>query len=141
MSGASERLGSRKRSKSRSYSSGSTWLSLQDVADEGAARRAAGAGGNAVLDGEAHEVADDEEVAGEAHPADDAQLVFEPVLDRPARRVAVALAQPFVAEFAQVIFRLLVVRRREDGEVALLEVELDVDSRRRSPGCVARPLA
>ena len=62
---------------------------LQHVADHGAASRAAGAARDAVLDGEAHEVPDDQEIAGEAHPADDAQFVLQPVehcLRRACRR-------------------------------------------------------
>ncbi len=51
--------------------------------------------------------------------------MFEPFEHRRRRRIAVALAQPGVAQLAQVVLRLLVVRRREDGEVARLEVEFD----------------
>ena len=111
---------------------------LEDVADQGAAGRAAGAGRDAVLQGEAHEVPDDEEIAGEAHPADDAQLVLQPVPRRLRRVVAVALAQPLLAQLAQVVLRLLAVGRREDGEVPGLEVELESRSRRRFPGCARR---
>ena len=40
------------------------------------------------LEGEAHEVPDDQEIAGKAHPADDAQLVFEPVAALPCDGLA-----------------------------------------------------
>ena len=101
---------------------------LEDVADHGAARRAAGAGRDLVLHGETHEIADDEEVAGEAHPADDVQLVLQPVENGLRRLLAVAVAQAGLAQLAEVVFRRLAVRRREDGEVARLEVEVDVNA-------------
>jgi hypothetical protein len=99
---------------------------LQDVADQRPAGRAAGAARDALLHREAHEVPDDQEVAGEAHPADDAQLVLQPVAHRLGRRLAVALAQAGLAQLPQVRLRGLLRRRREDGEVALLEVQFDV---------------
>ena len=61
-----------------------------DRAAAGAARRAR----DAVLAGEADEVPDDEEVAREAHPADDVELVFEPLARRLGRFGAVAIDQP-----------------------------------------------
>ena len=75
------------------------------------ARRAAGAGRDAVLDGEADEVPDDEEVAGEAHPADDAEFVFEPVRGAASDGlVAVALVQARLAQLAQVVLGRLPAR-------------------------------
>ena len=40
--------------------------------------------GMPLLDGEADEVPDDEEIAGETHPANDAEFVFEPFVPRTA---------------------------------------------------------
>ena len=58
---------------------------LEHVADEGAAGRAAGQRGDASLAGVADEVPDDQEVRGEPHPVDDAQLVVEPLADLAGR--------------------------------------------------------
>ena len=105
---------------------------LQDVADDGAARGAAGAGGDVLADGEADEIPDDEEIARKAHLADDAELVFEPFL-RDCHACcasggvrAVAFLQADLAQFAQVFFGRLLLGRREDREVPFLEIELDV---------------
>ena len=78
ISGASRRLSSRNRSKSRSYSSGQTWLRYKRVGHQRADARAAGRGRNALRPGEAHEVPHDEEVVGEAQLVDHVQLALQP---------------------------------------------------------------
>src|SRR5205814_1052271 len=98
---------------------------LEDVGDDGPAGRTAGAGRDAALPGETDEVPDDKEIAGEAHPADDLQLVVEPVHGGRGRRVAVALAQAQLAQLAEEGFGLFPSGRGEDGEVPSLEVQLD----------------
>src|SRR5439155_10351432 len=67
---------------------------LEHVADERAARRAAGAGRNALADRETDEIPDDEKVAGEAHAADDVQLMMEALERRLGlRRIALREAR------------------------------------------------
>ena len=102
---------------------------VEHIADDRPAAGATGACRDAVLAGEADEVPDDQEVAREPHSADDAELVFEPGFhgSRPGC-VAVAFFQAVRAQLTQISLGLLAARRRENGEVALLEVELDVDA-------------
>ena len=86
MSGIDLRPGLRKRSKSRSLASGSRSVIVEGVGDDRAGRRAAArADGDAVLLGVADEVPDDQEVGGEAHLLDHAELELEP-LERLGRR-------------------------------------------------------
>ena len=66
---------------------------LEQVAHQGAAGRAAGQRGDAPLAGVADEVPDDQEVRGEPHPVDDAQLVVEALAHLGAGVVAVPVAQ------------------------------------------------
>ena len=81
MSGIDLRPGLRKRSKSRSLASGSMSVIVERVGDDRAGgRAAAGADGDAVLLGVADEVPDDQEVGGEAHLLDHAELELEPLL-------------------------------------------------------------
>src|SRR6516164_7169597 len=101
---------------------------LQYEANHRAAGRTAGAGRDASLPSEADEVPDDEEVTGEAHTADDVQLVVESGLRLWRRRVAVALEQSFITQGTEVRFRLLCIGWHENGEMARVEVEVDRDA-------------
>src|SRR5207248_2506362 len=57
----------------------------QDVADKGTAGGAARSRRDPLFDGKAHEVRHDEEIAGKAHPANDAKLMLEPVANELGR--------------------------------------------------------
>src|SRR5262249_17874220 len=98
---------------------------LQNITDDGAAGGTAGAGRDAVLARKADKIPDDEEIAGKTHSADDAQLMIEPIHGSLGWRFAVAIAQPGLAQLAQVIFCRFLAGRRENREMALLEIQLD----------------
>ena len=78
ISGASRRLSSRNRSKSRSYSNGQTWLKIEGVGDQRPHARSAGRGLNALRAGEPHEIPHDQEVVGEPQLVDHVQFAFQP---------------------------------------------------------------
>ncbi len=88
---------------------------------------------DARLPGEADQVPHDEEVGGEAHVPDDAELVVEPFDHLVGERRPVALPRPFHRQVAQVGGRALLVgvarepvRDRELREAGLAELDLDV---------------
>ena len=106
---------------------------LQHVTDDRSTSGATRARRNVLRDGEADEVPHDQEIARETHAADDVQLMFEPGLRDFKARVgfrgsvgAIAFQKANLAQLAQVLLRRLFGRRREDGEVPFLEIELDV---------------
>src|SRR5262249_54531469 len=101
---------------------------VEHVADDGATRGTTSTGRDAVLAREAHEVPDDEEIAGKAHARDDAEFVLEPIAHRLRRLLAIPLLQTCLAQFAQVLLAGLLRGRREHWEMPLLEVELNVDA-------------
>src|SRR5437016_4041719 len=74
---------------------------MQDIGDQRAAGRAAGAGRDAVLAREPDEVPDNQEVAGKSHAADDVQLVAETIDGCSRRGIAEAIAQPLPAQLAK----------------------------------------
>ena len=113
-SGIETRSGFRKRSNSRSCSSGSRSVMPSAVGHQRAgARAAARAHRHAVLARPADEVGDDQEVAGEAHLADDLELA------RPARsRYAVRLRRRAGRERARKTARPTRLRRNSLGRHA-----------------------
>ena len=91
-SGMDTRSGFRKRSKSRSNSSGQTSVMPQRVGHQRAGRRAAARSHrDAAVARRLDEVGGDQEVAGVAGARDDVELVVEPLLHLGAQRSAVAL--------------------------------------------------
>ena len=85
------------------------------------------------LTGEADQVPHDEEVGGEAHVPDDAELVVEALDHLRGQRGAVALPCALVGEVAQIRQRPLLVglaaepvRHRELGQARLAELDLHV---------------
>ena len=99
---------------------------VQDVADQGAAGRPARRGRDAALASVADEVPDDQEIRGEAHALDDAQLVVQPLPGRGRRWIAVALAQASLAELLQVLFRTFLLGRLKRGELPLAQAKAAV---------------
>ena len=77
MSGHSPRSSDRKRSNSSSMAIGSTAVIDERVAHRRVGRRAAPLGEDAAGAAEAHDVVDDQEVAGEAEALDERQLAVE----------------------------------------------------------------
>ena len=99
---------------------------VQDVADQGAACRPARRRRDAALASVADEVPDDQEIGGEAHPVDHAQLVVQPLLGRGRRWIAVALAQASLAEFLQVLFRTFLLGCLKRGKLPLAQAKAAV---------------
>ncbi len=81
---------------------------------------------DAVLLRVADEVPDDQEVRGEAHLLDHAELELEPGDGLGRRRVAVAAAQAFGGDAAEHLLGLGPVRRRKARQQQLAEGDLDV---------------
>src|SRR5262249_7942184 len=99
---------------------------LENIADQRPTGGAACPRRDAILVCEAHEVPNDEEIAGKAHAADDVQLVMEPVAGGLRRPVAITLPESLLAQFTQILLGFLPIRRREYGKVPGLEIQLDV---------------
>ena len=99
---------------------------VQDVADQSTACRPARRRRNAALASIADEVPDDQEIGGEAHPIDHAQLVVQPLLGRGRRWIAVALAQAPLAEFLQVLLRTFLLGCLKRGKLPLAQAEAAV---------------
>src|SRR5438552_10452725 len=99
---------------------------LEDVADERAARRAASAGGDAVFPGEANEVPDDQEIAREAHAANDVELVFEPLQRFRLPGGAIAVAYALLTQFPQVNFRSFLRRGHEHRKMPAPKIKIDM---------------
>ena len=81
----------------------------------------------------ADEVPDDEEVGGEAHVADDVELVVDPLAHHVVELVAVAAPGALVGQLAQVLRGACLVAgaadalgHRELGQAGLAQLELDV---------------
>ena len=115
---------------------------LEHVGDDRARRRAAaGADGDAVLLGVADEVPDDQEVGGEAHLLDHAELELHPLDRLGRRRVAVAGAQALAGDPPQHRLRLLAVLGRVARQQQAAELDLELSSARRSPASSGSPPA
>ena len=107
---------------------------VERIGDERTDAGATGGGGDVVLASVADEVPDDEEIVGEAQGVDDVELVVEPFDDwrgqfaiaESLRFFGVAILQADDAEFAEIFGRRFAFGRREVGEVAFAEFELDV---------------
>ena len=100
----------------------------QAVRDAAAAGRAAsGPDPNALVARVADEVPDDEEVRGEAHLRNDAQLVVETFRDRGRHRLAVPPPGALVGEVTEVgVLRVEPCRQREVRQLGLAELDLDL---------------
>src|SRR5262249_8837514 len=101
---------------------------VQQVTDNRSTRRSAGAGWYATLASEAHEIPNDQEVAGETHAADDVKFMFEPSPGcRPRGFVlaAVAFLESGHAQFLEIILRFFRVGRSECRKMPRLEIEVD----------------
>ncbi len=96
---------------------------IQEITDQGSAGRTPGRIGDSMLSGVTNEVPDDQEIRGEAHPVDHAQLMLHPIDGGLRRVLAIAIAKPLLAEFAEVILGRLLVGRLERGKLALAQVE------------------
>ena len=92
------------------------------------------------LAGVAHEVPYDEEVGGEPHRLDDAELVVEPFRHRRGDRVSVAGGGAGVGQLPQVGVLVVPGRGRERGEHRVAEFDLDVGSLGDEERVVARVL-
>jgi len=110
------------------------------VGDDGAGRRAATrTGADADLLRVADEIPDDEEVGGEPHLPDDAELVDDPVAHLGGEGVAVAAGGPLVDEPFEVGLLGLPGGDGKGGEEDATELEADVGPLGDEEGVVARP--
>ncbi len=92
---------------------------------------------DALLAGVVDEVPDHEEVGGQAHAVDDAQLVVDPLHDVARHRGPVAAAGALEGEGAQVFAVGDARRQVEVGQLGLAELDLDVDPLGDGQGVVA----
>ena len=98
----------------------------QAVGDDRSRRRpASGADGDPVLLGVAHEVPHDQEVGGEPHALDHAELHLGPFAGFGGDRVAIAQPQSLPDARAQILVLFLASRCRVAGDELAPELELD----------------
>ena len=79
-----------------------------------------------LLEGEANEIPDDQEIAGETHPDDDAQLVLQTILGRLARGFAVTIVHTLLAQFAEELLGTFGLGRGKDRVMPLFEIDLNI---------------
>ena len=110
----------------------------QRVADRRVRRRTATLAEHAELGRRAHDIPDDQEVSGEIHLGDQAELVLELPFDLAGQRHRVAARRALVDEFAQMALRRASRRNFEEGKLSGQAFEPERAARRNRTAALDR---